>query len=336
MELLLSSSLIVVIFILALIVSLIFAGVKTVPQGFEYTVERFGKYGRTLKPGLSLIVPFLDGIGRRMNMRESVMDIPTQEVITRDNAIVAVDGVVFYQVMNAASAAYQVNDLERAMENLALTNIRTVMGSMELDELLSQRDRINAELLKVIDEATNPWGTKVTRVEVRDITPPRDIADSMARQLKAERDKRAQVLEASGAREAEILRAEGEKQAAILQAEGELEAARRQAEARERLAEADAKATRVVSEAIANGDIQAVNYFVANKYTEALQGVASANNSKVVLMPLEASSLIGSVAGIAEIAKEAFGGDAGTSQTPPLPKTRRTLPKAQETNPDAR
>ena len=312
--------------ILLVIVFVVFAGVKTVPQGFEFTVERFGKYRRTLKPGLSLIVPFIDIIGRRQNMRESVMDIPTQEVITRDNAMVSVDGVVFYQVMNAADATYRVNDLERAMENLALTNIRTVMGSMELDELLSQRDRINAELLTVIDEATNPWGTKVTRVEIRDITPPRDLVDSMARQMKAEREKRAQVLEASGAREADILRAEGEKQAVILQAEGELEAAKRQAEARERLAEADAKATTMVSEAIANGDIQAVNYFVANKYTEALQGIASAPNSKVVLMPMEASNVIGSIAGIAEIAKETFAKDENGVST--ANQTRRNLPRA--------
>jgi len=242
--------------------------------------------------------------------------------------MVSVDGVVFYQVMDAAKATYQVNDLERAMENLALTNIRTVMGSMELDELLSQRDRINAELLTVIDDATNPWGTKVTRVEIRDITPPRDLVDSMARQMKAEREKRAQVLEASGQREAEVLRAEGEKQAAILAAEGELEAARRQAEARERLAEADAKATQMVSEAIAQGDIQAVNYFVATKYTEALQGIASANNSKLVLMPMEASNLIGSIAGVAEIARETFG-DKGPEAAPkPATKPRRTLPKA--------
>jgi regulator of protease activity HflC (stomatin/prohibitin superfamily) len=320
-------ALIFVIAIVVLIIFLIFSGVKTVPQGFEFTVERFGKYRRTLKPGLSLIIPFLDGIGRRQNMRESVMDIPTQEVITRDNAMVSVDGVVFYQVMDAAKATYQVNDLERAMENLALTNIRTVMGSMELDELLSQRDRINAELLTVIDDATNPWGTKVTRVEIRDITPPRDLVDSMARQMKAEREKRAQVLEASGQREAEVLRAEGDKQAAILKAEGELEAARRQAEARERLAEADAAATRMVSEAIASGDIQAVNYFVATKYTEALQGIASASNAKVVLMPLEASNLLGSVAGVAEIAKQAFG-DNGEGSGKPTARSAPALPKA--------
>ena len=320
---------IALIAVLVLIIIAVMMAVKTVPQGFEYTVERFGKYSRTLKPGLSLIFPFLDAIGRRMNMRESVMDIPTQEVITRDNAMVAVDGVVFYQVMNAADAAYQVNDLERAMENLALTNIRTVMGSMELDELLSQRDRINAELLTVIDDATNPWGTKVTRVEIRDITPPRDLVDSMARQMKAEREKRAQVLEASGAREAEVLRAEGDKQAAILQAEGELEAARRQAEARERLAKADAKATEMVSRAIANGDIQAVNYFVATKYTEALQGIASAPNSKVVLMPMDASNVIGSIAGIAEIAKETFAKNEGATPPPtPARRASRTLPKA--------
>lgn len=327
MEQFVGPGMIVVIAFVVLVIFLLFSGIKTVPQGMEYTVERFGKYRQTLKPGLNLIIPFLDGIGDRMNMREQVMDIPTQEVITRDNAMVAVDGVVFYQVMDAANAAYRVNDLERAMENLALTNIRTVMGSMELDELLSQRDRINAELLTVMDEATNPWGTKVTRVEIRDITPPRDLVDSMARQMKAEREKRAQVLEASGSREAEVLRAEGEKQAAILQAEGELEAAKRQAEARERLAEADAKATTMVSDAIASGDIQAVNYFVATKYTEALQGIASAPTSKVVLMPMEASSVIGSIAGIAEIAKETFGKDDAPAAKP-APKSRRTLPKA--------
>ncbi len=326
---LISPGFVALIALLILVVFLIMSAVKTVPQGYEYTVERFGRYSRTLKPGLSFIVPFLDRVGYRMNMRESVMDIPTQEVITRDNAIVAVDGVVFYQVGDAAKAAYQVNDLERAMENLALTNIRTVMGSMELDELLSQRDRINAELLIVIDQATNPWGTKVTRVEIRDIAPPSDLQASMSRQMKAERDKRAQVLEASGSREADILRAEGEKQAAILQAEGELEAAKRQAEARERLAEADAAATRMVSEAIAGGDIQAVNYFVATKYTEALQGIASAPNAKVVLMPMEASSVIGSIAGIAEIAKQTFGAsDAATPAPKPARKTSRAIPKA--------
>lgn len=319
--------LVVAIAILVFVVFIIFAGVKTVPQGMEYTVERFGKYRSTLKPGLNFIIPFFDGIGHRLNLREQVMDIPTQEVITRDNAMVAVDGVVFYQVMNAADASYRVNDLERAMENLALTNIRTVMGSMELDEMLSQRDRINADLLMVMDEATNPWGTKVTRVEIRDITPPRDLIDSMARQLKAEREKRAQVLEASGSREAAVLRAEGEKQAAILQAEGELEAARRQAEARERLAEAEAKATTVISEAISSGDIQAVNYFVATKYTEALQGIASSPNSKVVLMPMEASSVIGSIAGIAEIAKETFGKDSDGAPSRVAAKSRRSLPK---------
>lgn len=303
-----------VIGIVALAVVIIIAGVKKVPQGMEYTVERFGRYTRSLRPGLGLIVPFVDAIGAKMNMMEQVMDVDSQDVISKDNAMVRVDGVVFFQVLDAAKAAYEVRDLYRAIMNLTTTNIRTVMGSMDLDELLSQRDTINAQLLGVVDDATTPWGIKVTRIEIKDISPPRDLVDAMARQMKAEREKRAQILEAEGHRQSEILKAEGEKQGAILEAEGEKEAAFRQAEARERLAEAEAKATMMVSQAIAKGDVTAINYFVAQKYTEALQNIASAENQKVVLMPLEASSLIGSVAGISEIAKSAFSKQPGGSE----------------------
>jgi len=293
--------------ILGLIFIGFFKAVNMVDQGYEYTVERFGEYTRTLRPGLGIIVPFIDAIGAKMNMMESVMEVPSQEVITKDNAMIRVDGVVFFQVLNAAQAAYEVNDLTRAILNLTMTNIRTVMGSMDLDELLSKRDTINARLLSVVDEATGPWGVKITRIEIKDITPPQDLVDSMARQMKAERDKRANILEAEGFKQAEILKADGEKRAAILEAEGRKESAFRDAEARERLAEAEAKATTDVSNAIATGDIQAVNYFVANKYIEALKDIASAPNQKVILMPLEASNVIGALAGITEIAKETFG-----------------------------
>ena len=285
---------------------LILMGVKFVPQGTEYTVERFGRYTRTLQPGLEFIIPVIDRLGRKLSMMETVLDVPSQEVITKDNAMVTVDGVVFYQVLDAAKAAYEVNNLENAILNLTMTNIRTVMGSMDLDELLSQRDKINAQLLGVVDDATAPWGIKVTRIEIKDIAPPRDLVDSMARQMKAERDKRAAVLEAEGLKQAAILRADGEKQAAILEAEGRREAAYRDAEARERLAEAEAKATTMVSEAIAKGDLHAINYFVAQKYVEALQNVAAAPNQKIIFMPLESTSIIGSLGGIGELAKSVF------------------------------
>ncbi len=273
----------------------IFAAIKQVPQGQEWTVERFGRYITTLRPGLSIIIPVMDRVGQKLIMMEQVLDIDSQGVISKDNAMVTVDGVVFFQVIDAARAAYEVTDLLRAIRNLTITNIRTVLGSLDLDEMLSQRDQINSKLLMVIDEATTPWGVKVTRIEIKDISPPKDLVDSMAAQMKAERVKRAVILEA-----------EGIKQAAILKAEGEKEASFRHAEARERLAEAEANATKTVSIAISEGSIQAINYFVAQKYIDALGQVASAPNQKVILMPLEASSVIGSIAGIGEIAKEIF------------------------------
>ncbi|MDP3315300.1 MAG: SPFH domain-containing protein [Devosia sp.] len=292
-----------------LLVLVLFAGAKTVPQGYNYTVERFGRYIRTLKPGLNLIIPFVDGVGRKMNMMEQVLDVPHQEVITRDNASVTANGVTFYQILDAAAAAYEVDKLENGILNLTMTNIRSVMGSMDLDELLSNRDEINNRVLRVVDSAVGPWGIKITRIEIKDIDPPKDLVDSMGRQMKAEREKRALVLEAEGKRQAAILTAEGEKASQVLEAEGRREAAFRDAEARERSAEAEAEATRVVSEAIASGSVQAINYFVANNYIKALEALAKSPNQKILMLPVEAASVIGALGGIAEIARETFGAE---------------------------
>lgn len=296
----------VIFLFVGLAVAVVFMGFKVVPQGSQWTVERFGRYTNTLKPGLNIIVPVMDRIGRKLSVMESVLDIEPQEVITSDNATVQIDAVCFFQVINAAQAAYEVNNLEHAIRNLVMTNIRTVLGSLELDAMLSQRDAINERLLKTVDEAPAPWGIKITRIEIKDISPPEDLMAAMSGQMKAERIKRAQILEAEGLRQAAILTAEGKKQAQILEAEGQRQAAFLEAEARERAAGAEAEATRVVSEAIASGNVQAVNYFVAQKYVDALGQLASASNSKVILMPLEASQVIGAVGGIGEIVRATF------------------------------
>ena len=295
---------------------ILFKTVRMVPQGYEWTVERFGKYTHTMTPGLHFLIPVVYGVGRKINMMEQVMDVPSQDVITKDNAVVKVDGVVYFQVLDAAKAAYEVATLEIAILNLVMTNIRTAIGSMDLDESLSKRDEINAKVLVAVDQATHPWGLKVNRIELKDIQPPRDLVDSMARQMKAEREKRANILEAEGHRASEILRAEGDKQAAILEAEGQKEAAFRQAEARERLAEAEAKATQMVSDAIAGGNVNAINYFVAQKYIEAFKALAEAPNQKFVMMPMESSGIIGSIGGIAELAREAMERQGGKATTP--------------------
>src|SRR5579871_5368850 len=295
----------IVLGVLAIMVLL--AGVKTVPQGYNYTVERFGRYIRTMKPGLSLIIPFVDGIGRKMNMMEQVLEVPQQEVITKDNASVTANAVTFYQILDAAAAAYEVAHLQNAVLNLTMTNIRTVMGSMDLDELLSHRDEINSRLLRVVDAAVSPWGLKITRIEIKDIDPPKDLVESMGRQMKAEREKRATVLEAEGRRQSAILMADGAKQAQVLEAEGRREAAFRDAEARERSATAEALATEVVSRAIAQGQVASINYFIADKYLRALTEIAHSPNQKVLMLPIEVTGVLGSLAGIAEIAKATFG-----------------------------
>ncbi len=292
--------------------------VRMVPQGYEWTVERFGKYTSTLDPGLHFLMPIAYSIGRKINMMEQVLDVPSQDVITKDNAVVKVDGVVFFQVLDAAKAAYEVATLEIAILNLVMTNIRTAIGSLDLDESLSKRDEINAKVLVAVDAATHPWGLKVNRIELKDIQPPRDLVDSMARQMKAEREKRANILEAEGFRQAAILKAEGEKQSVILEAEGNREAAFRAAEARERSAEAEAKATELVSTAIAQGNVQAINYFVAQKYIEAFKALAESPNQKFVLLPMESAGILGSLAGIAELAKESLSRQQTVIARPPV------------------
>src|SRR5919112_472714 len=295
-------------------------GVKIVHQGFRYTIEHFGRFVRVAEPGFNFVMPFVTRVGRKINMMEQVVDIPGQEIITKDNAMVAVDGVVFFQVMDAAKAAYEVSDLYLALMALSTTNLRTVMGSMDLDETLSKRDEINARLLAVVDHATEPWGIKITRVEIKDIRPPSDISEAMARQMKAEREKRAAILESEGMRQSAILRAEGEKQSAILSAEGAREAAFREAEARERAAQAEASATKAVSDAIEGGSAQAINYFIAQKYVEAVAEFARSPNAKTILFPVEATQLIGTLGGIGELAKEAIGIPA----RPPAPAKSKT------------
>src|SRR5213593_2296291 len=319
----------IVVVVLAILT--LFAGVKTVSQGYNWTVERFGRYTRTLHPGLNLIVPFFDRIGKKMNMMEQVINIPSQEIITKDNATVTVDGVAFYQVFNAAKASYEVANLNQAIIVLTMTNIRSVMGAMDLDQVLSHRDEINERLLRVVDAAVSPWGLKVNRIEIKDIVPPADLVEAMGRQMKAERVKRADILQAEGQRQSEILRAEGAKQGQILQAEGRKEAAFRDAEARERSAEAEARATQMVSEAIAKGDVAELNYFIADKYIRAFGQLADSPNQKIIMLPIEATSILGSLAGIGEIAKATFGESAASAAA----AARRTssVPNAGPTPP---
>jgi regulator of protease activity HflC (stomatin/prohibitin superfamily) len=314
-----------VLIIVALAVLTLLAGVKTVSQGYNWTVERFGRYTRTLPPGLNLIVPYFDRIGRKINMMEQAIDIPQQDVITKDNATVAVDGLAFFQVFDAAKASYEVAALDQAIIKLTMTNIRSVMGGMDLDQILSHRDEINERLLRVVDAAVSPWGVKVNRIEIKDIIPPADLTEAMGRQMKAEREKRAEILQAEGQRQSAILRAEGAKQAQILEAEGRREAAFRDAEGRERLAQAEAKATEMVSAAVARGDVAALNYFVAEKYLRAFTQLAQSPNQKVLMLPIEAVNVLGSLAGIGEIARETFGG--GDGKAPPAPR-RPTGPAA--------
>jgi regulator of protease activity HflC (stomatin/prohibitin superfamily) len=317
-----------VIVVVLLAVLTLFAGVKQVSQGYNWTVERFGRYTRTLKPGLNLIVPYFDRIGRKINVMEQVVDIPQQDVISKDNASVTVDGITFYQVFDAAKASYEVAYLEQAIVKLTMTNIRSVMGGMDLDQMLSHRDEINERLLRVVDAAVSPWGVKVNRIEIKDIVPPADLVQSMGRQMKAEREKRAEILQAEGLRQSAILKAEGAKQSQILEAEGRREAAFRDAEARERLAQAEAKATEVLSAAVAGGNVQALNYFIAEKYIRAFGQIANSPNQKILMLPIEATNILGALAGIGEIARESFAGDGkpGPGPTPPSGAPRRPGP----------
>jgi regulator of protease activity HflC (stomatin/prohibitin superfamily) len=310
-------------FLALLVLLFLFVSVKIVRQGYHYTIEYFGRFTTVARPGFNFYPAFFYQVGRKVNMMEQVLDIPGQEIITKDNAMISTDGVVFFQVLDAAKAAYEVSDLYVAIMQLTTTNLRTVMGSMDLDETLSKRDEINARLLAVVDQATESWGVKITRVEIKDIRPPADIVNAMGRQMKAEREKRALILESEGLRASEILKAEGAKQSQILQAEGRREAAFRDAEAREREAEAEARATSAVSEAIAGGNAQAINYFIAQKYVEAVGEFARSPNAKTILFPVEATNLIGTLGGIGEIAKEAF----GQNQTPPAPSPHPQLPR---------
>src|SRR5499426_2931965 len=314
----------------ALAIITLVAGVKTVAQGYNWTVERFGKYTRTLQPGLTLIIPFIDRIGRKVNMMEQVVDIPQQDVISKDNATVTVDGITFFQVFDAAKASYEVAYLDQAIVKLTMTNIRSVMGGMDLDQMLSHRDEINERLLRVVDAAVSPWGVKVNRIEIKDIVPPANLVASMGRQMQAEREKRAVVLEAEGQRQSAILKAERQKQAQILEAEGRREAAFRDAEARERSAQAEAKATEMVSDAVARGELAALNYFVAEKYLRAFTELAKSPNQKVLMLPIEAVNVLGSLAGIAEIARETFagGGGGGDGKAPPPSPRRPTGPSS--------
>jgi regulator of protease activity HflC (stomatin/prohibitin superfamily) len=312
-----------VIVIVVLAVLTLFAGVKQVSQGYSWTVERFGRYTRTLQPGLNLIVPYFDRIGRKVNVMEQVVDIPQQDVISKDNASVTVDGITFFQVFDAAKASYEVAFLEQAIVKLTMTNLRSVMGGMDLDQMLSHRDEINERLLRVVDAAVAPWGVKVNRIEIKDIVPPADIVQSMGRQMKAEREKRAEILQAEGQRQSAILKAEGQKQSQILEAEGRKEAAFRDAEARERLAAAEAKATAVLSEAVAGGNVQALNYFIAEKYIRAFGQIAQSPNQKIIMLPIEATNVLGALAGIGEIARDAFSGDGRPGAAPATPPARR-------------
>ena len=319
--------------VVAFVVITALMGVRQVPQGYNYTVERFGRYYKTLTPGLALIVPYIDFVGRKLNVMEQVMDVPSQEIITKDNATVTVDGVAFYQVLDARRAAYEISDLQMALRNLVMTNVRTVMGSMDLDQLLSHRDEINARLLTVIDAASEPWGIKVTRVEIKDIVPPRDLVEAMGRQMKAEREKRAVILDAEGMRQSDITRAEGRKAALVLEAEGRRDAAFRAAEAVERTAQAEAAATRVISEATANGDVVAVNFIIAEKYIAALHALAQSPNQKLVIVPMELSSLAGTLGGLSQIAASAMGAETvAAPRPPPRPRPAGSVPNAGATN----